>query len=145
VTSFGAGGEDLDRPEFPNLVEKIGDDPARYLYDRPRWVALARIRGLRTFEAVAAFRAVELNLARQKDVLEEPRDWVLAALAERKAQLEEHGEFDPDIEHEEPDLGPYTPDQWQRDPGGLPPITPHEENIARPATDGGKDGDQDVA
>jgi len=142
MTRFGAGGEDLDRPEYPDTVANIGEDPARYLYDRPRWVALARIRGIHKLAVVAAFRAVELNLARQQDVREEPRDWVLEVLDEREAYLEEHGEFDPDVDHAEPETGPYTPDQWQRDPGGLPPITPHESNIARPATDGGEDGDQ---
>jgi hypothetical protein len=131
-----------DRPAFPALVEQIGDDPARYLYGRRRWIALARIRGLRTFEQVEAFRAVERSLVHQYDLRSEPREWVLEALADREAVLEDRGVFDPDVPQEPPETGPYSPGQWERDAGGLPPITPHEDNIAEAVADGGEDGDQ---
>lgn len=143
MSRYGGGSGDLDRPAFPNVVETIGDDPARYLYDRPRWVALARIRGLRTFDEVRAWRAVEKNLAKRKGVIEEPRDWVLDALDDRETELEEHGEFDPDVDREPFETGAYDPTLWEdRGAGALPPITPHEENIAQPVADGGQDGDQ---
>jgi len=143
MSRYGGGSKGLDRPQYPNVVESIGDDPARYLFNRSRWVALARIRGLRTFDEIEAWRAVEKNLANRMGVIEEPREWVLDALDARESELEEHGVFDPDVDREPPETGPFTPDQWERDAGGLPPITPHEENIAQPVADGGQDGDQE--
>jgi hypothetical protein len=140
VSQYGANTHDPDRPTFPALVDAIGEDPARYLYDRDRWVSLARIRGIHRFEVIEAWRAVERNLASHQG--RDPRGWVMSALDEREAYLQEHGEFDPDVDYEEPETGPYTPDQWERDAGGLPPITPHAENIVEPVADGGEDGDQ---
>lgn len=140
MSRYGADTTDLDRPTFDSLVDDIGEDPARYLYDRERWVALARIRGIHRHQTLRAFRAVERALASREG--REPREWVMNALDARETYLDEHGEFDPDVKHEEPETGPYTPDQWERGTGSLPPITPHAENIARPATDGGEDGDQ---
>lgn len=125
-----------DRPKYPNVREDIGEDPARYLCRDEPWVAKARIRGIRLLETIAAWRGVERNLARREG--REPRLWVIDALDERESHLREHGEFDPPVEGWDLDLGPYPPEIWEdRSAGSLPPITPHEENIADPATDGG--------
>ncbi|MHB9288105.1 hypothetical protein ACKVMT_13830 [Halobacteriales archaeon Cl-PHB] len=135
--SRGAAASEPDRPTYPKVKDSIGEDPARFLCRREKWVAKARIRGIHLFEIIEAWRAVERNLAVRRG--KEPREWVMEALAKREAYLEDHGEVDPDPEPPEIDPGPYTPDLWKdRTAGSLPPITPHEENIARPATDGGE-------
>ena len=131
---------DPDRPTFPDLRESIGEDPARYLHGREEWVARARIRGIRLRSTIRAWEAVERRLASRE--AREPRQWVLDALADREAFLEEHGEFDPEPVGLDPNLGPYPPELWEdRAPGDLPPITPHAENIAEPVTDGGESGE----
>lgn len=79
----------LDREEFPNLREDIGEDPARYLdhdYFLMCETIRARIRGIDSFAVLRAWEAVERRIDRG------PRDKVLEWLEEREAELGEIGE-----------------------------------------------------
>ncbi|MHB9286768.1 hypothetical protein ACKVMT_06980 [Halobacteriales archaeon Cl-PHB] len=124
-----------DYIQLDALADAIGEDPGRFL-DGPL-PAKPRIQGLRTLEKVRAWRAAERKIARIRN--RSPDEDILAELAERQEYLEEHGEHDPDIEPKKIETGPYPPEKWagQSSPGAST-ITPHEENIARPAADGGE-------
>lgn len=84
----------VDRPTFPELEDRIGEDPARFLYtdgfgENDRQLILARIRGIDFIESVNAWIAVERRLTGGRSA-------IIDALEERKAYLEEHGERDPE-------------------------------------------------
>ena len=89
--------------EVPNLnaeeSERLGENPARFLVEEFRAdngdgttgeLMLARIRGIASIELVDYWLGVERWLAMHED--RDPRDRVIDALEERKAELEEHGE-----------------------------------------------------
>lgn len=78
----------VDRPEFPALVEDIGEDPARFLYDPDDQrvdLALARIRGIDYVQVLNAWLAVERRV-------NGGRPEVTSAIEARREILEEHGE-----------------------------------------------------
>ena len=87
----------------PNLnageSERLGENPARFLVEdisadngdgTTGELMLARIRGIASVELVDYWLGVERWLAMHED--RDPRDRVIDALEERKAELEEHGE-----------------------------------------------------
>ena len=72
---------DDDRPRYPAIAKRIGEDPARYLAD-PNETTYAVIRGITDETRLDCWFAVEEDLG--------PREDVLAALNDRrKAILEE--------------------------------------------------------
>lgn len=80
------------RETFPEIAERIGEDPAVFL-DRPllddedaKQKLFARIRGIDRHETILAFIEVETALERG------PRKSVIARLNERKQTLDEIGE-----------------------------------------------------
>lgn len=68
-------------PSFDRMVERYGEDPARFLSVSTPELALARIQGIQDTELVEAWRAVELNIT------DGGRDVILDALDERKEVL----------------------------------------------------------
>jgi len=86
----------LGRERVPELVERIGEDPARWL-DRslfggesdtsaPGIMIRARIRGIDDLGVLSAWKAVERRLDRG------PREKVMQMLEDREQELEEIGE-----------------------------------------------------
>ena len=78
---------------------RLGENPARFLVEEltvddgdgtTGELMLARIRGIASTELIDYWLGVERWLAMHND--REPRDRVIDALEERKAELEEHGE-----------------------------------------------------
>ena len=78
---------------------RLGENPARFLVEEltvddgdgtTGELMLARIRGIVSTELIDYWLGVERWLAMHND--REPRDRVIDALEERKAELEEHGE-----------------------------------------------------
>lgn len=87
-----------DRLEFPELKDRLGEDPARFLdrdlvgdRDAQRMIR-DRIDGIDFLEELSVWRAVERKLADHYD--REPRPGVISALDERGIWLEEHGDRD---------------------------------------------------
>ena len=86
----------LTREQFPQIVQEIGEDPARFLDapllepDRegasPFLLAKARVRGIDRVDVLQAWIDVEVALERG------PREPVIALLNQRKAELGELGE-----------------------------------------------------
>ena len=76
-----------NRPRYPDLVEAIGEDPARYLH-QPDDTTFARIRGIVDEDVLDAWFSVETDLG--------PRRKVIAALNARRAALDEDGGEDAD-------------------------------------------------
>lgn len=84
------------REHFPELEERIGEDPARFLDENGRDdtkidLALARIRGIDYLENLNAWLAIERRLNGGRRV-------IVDAIEERREYLEEHGERDVDPE-----------------------------------------------
>lgn len=69
-----------DRPEFPELAESEGEDPARFLSCSEPHLPVARIKGIRDKGLLNAYRAVELREFGGRDV-------ILEAIADRKREL----------------------------------------------------------
>lgn len=67
------------RPEFPDLQEKIGEDPARYLSDQTDMSPWPRLRGISSEEEAAAWLAVARSL--------ESSSKIQTYLEQRKDQL----------------------------------------------------------
>jgi hypothetical protein len=57
-----------DRPQYPDLAEEIGEDPARYLHD-PDMTTWARIRGITSERVLEAWFTVEEDLGPRRDVV----------------------------------------------------------------------------
>lgn len=88
--------------DYPEIEERIGENPARFLDardpdgfgldgdgDAPELaLAFARIDGIRSVEVCRAWLEVEVDLH------DEPRSSVIAALNERKAELEAQTQSD---------------------------------------------------
>lgn len=71
-------GQTADRPTYPSIEDKIGEDPARYLHDLDQ-TAFSRIRGIQDEETIDAWVRVEADLG--------PRKPVMAALYQQRARL----------------------------------------------------------
>jgi len=133
--------EDSKLPYTPlprSLTEDIGEDPARWL-DGPL-APLPRIRGLRTIKRVRGWQAAERLLASRQD--RDPRERIMAALDEREAYLDQHGEFNPGLPEREIVLG-ITPGVLEDvfgspEAGGLARITPSEEPTWDESVDRGR-------
>lgn len=85
--------------QFPDIAEKISENPARFLdrdvlgttpagESKPSLLLEARIRGIDYIDVVDAYLQVELALDREDC----PRQGVVALLNQRKQWLREHGE-----------------------------------------------------
>lgn len=74
-----------DRPEFPNVVADIGEDPARFLSSTTRMMPLARIRGLDSVAACNAWAAVERRSWGGRSV-------ILDAIDDRRTELQATGD-----------------------------------------------------
>ncbi|UWG46564.1 hypothetical protein HSRCO_0265 [Halanaeroarchaeum sp. HSR-CO] len=72
--------EDDERPRYPAIAKRIGEDPARYLAE-PDKTTYAVIRGITDGTRLDCWFAVEEDLG--------PREDVLAALNERRAAIRE--------------------------------------------------------
>lgn len=70
---------DGDRPTYPEVRERIGEDPARYLVD-PDMTTWARIRGIATEDVLEEWLAVEEELG--------PRRKVVKRLNQRRRELD---------------------------------------------------------
>ena len=104
MPSENQAGDRSDRLRCPNLVERIGEDPARWL----DWDLLADsqraemvrtlIDGIDTIERIRAWRGVERKLANDDEndgarhPLEDPRAAIMQRLDQREQWLELHGE-----------------------------------------------------
>jgi hypothetical protein len=85
--ALGRRAQQRDRERFPDVKERIDEDPARWLDREPLGkTADARIDGIDFLDVVDAWVRVEAELERG------PRREVIAKLNQRKAWLEEHGE-----------------------------------------------------
>lgn len=71
-----------DRPQYPDIAEAIGEDPARYLHQLDE-TTFAGIRGIVDEDVLDAWFEVEVELG--------PRKKVIAALNARRAALETGG------------------------------------------------------
>lgn len=71
---------DEDRPRYPAIAKRIGEDPARYLID-PNETTYVVIRGITDETRLECWFAVEEGLGPRKDVL--------AALNERREAIRE--------------------------------------------------------
>lgn len=116
------GGGSRDRPEYPEVADRVGTDPARFLAVRGDAVgsrhetggdglllARARIKGIDDFVTIAGWRQVATDLndrgvlgdAAYEDVvgrLDDRADW-LREHDEREARMGQQGrrEIDPDL------------------------------------------------
>ncbi|MCU4799783.1 hypothetical protein OB920_05310 [Halobacteria archaeon HArc-gm2] len=106
------GGGSRDRERFPDLGERLGEDPARWLdwpilgnRDRERFVK-TRIESIDRVAVLRAWKAVERRLGRGESG--GPRSGIIDALDEREAVLDEIGERPDRLEaRDEPrNLGP---------------------------------------
>lgn len=90
----GGPGGMPDVEQFPTAVERVGENPARWLDhdlvsdEDKRWMAQARIEGIDYMEVAASYHSVERQLDRG------PRDRVLEWIEDRMAELEERGDRD---------------------------------------------------
>lgn len=85
------------RAEYPEIKERIGEDPARFLDadlddEDSAALAAARIRGIRSVDVVQGWIEVEADLDRG------PRRDVMAALNQRKSAIEDDVEVTYDEE-----------------------------------------------
>lgn len=78
-----------ERPEFPDVVEEIDEDPARFL-DADDGLLVARLSGIDRVEVAREWTKVEVALAEQQD--RKPRKQVIAALNRRIKYLQHHGD-----------------------------------------------------
>lgn len=85
------GGETTSREEYPEIEERIGEDPARFLdkpllrgESSPLQLAFARIRGIQDPEVLSTWADVERDLERG------PRDRVVNAIKQRAAELNQN-------------------------------------------------------
>lgn len=86
---------DREVPPFPRIEREHNENPARFLLETIETddnhgtsgaLILARIDGIESLDLAHAWEAVERALARE-DYLDEPREFVLDALAERQDAL----------------------------------------------------------
>lgn len=110
-----------DHEEFPEIQADLGYDPARFLdrdlfgapgEDTPLRTALSLIKGLDDLAELQGWLDVEVGLERG------PRKPVIAALNERKADLEDHGEAPESIPLQ---AGADGPDRFHRHGRDRPP------------------------
>lgn len=92
----GKPGVRVDREQFPQLKDDVGEDPARFLdHDlvSSEWSAIVefRIRGIDRLPVLRAWLAIERRLDRG------PRDYVIDLLEERERFLQEHGDRPRDL------------------------------------------------
>ena len=66
--------ETTDRPQYPEIAEDMGEDPARFLSSSERYLPLARIRGIDDCGLLSAYRAVEQREFGGRDVILEAID-----------------------------------------------------------------------
>jgi hypothetical protein len=98
VPSDAQGHGSLDRARYPDVRERIGEDPAQYL-DKPLfetsydgdcsvagWTIKVRIQSIDSFAVLGAWKGIERNLDRG------PRDRVMEMLNDRAQELEAIGE-----------------------------------------------------
>jgi hypothetical protein len=71
-----------DRPQYSEIAEEMGEDPARFLSVSEPNLPLARIRGIGDCGLLSAWRAVELREFGGRDV-------VLKALDKRDRELQD--------------------------------------------------------
>jgi hypothetical protein len=69
-----------DRPSNPDIKDRIGEDPARYLVD-PDMTTWSRIRGINSEDVLEAWLSVEEDLG--------PRRKVIKRLNKRRRELQE--------------------------------------------------------
>jgi len=104
MPSTHQASDDGERLRCPNLIEAIGEDPARWL-DRPivghpnrETVVRTLIDGMDSLERVRAWKACELRLANPQEddnprnPLDEPRGAIIQRLDQREEWLQLHGE-----------------------------------------------------
>ena len=113
VSIHQSGNSSKEIPDYPDIVDAISENPARFLAadvldvngDDPEMsLAYARIRGIDTFEVLGRWHAVENDIG--------PRDLVKQWLYERGKELEEIGERPDRLEwpHGKPDH--VDPETW---------------------------------
>lgn len=152
-----------ERERFPEIAERIGEDPARWL-DQPlgdrgpshtavggRLSAFARIRGIDYVHVAVAWIEVERQLERG------PRQEIVDALKERIGWLNQQGDRDERIDLEaieaRSDPEPRTAAEYEAMPTRTPKLPEHHiwgsptERLAerareRAATDGGEEGSE---
>ena len=73
-------GRPSDRPEYPAIEARIGEDPARYLYE-PDETTFAVIRGINDETRLDCWFAIEEDLG--------PRKEVLVALNDRREAIQD--------------------------------------------------------
>jgi hypothetical protein len=97
MPSEAQGHSGRDRARYPDIRERIGEDPAQWLdkplFSRPEencspagWAIQRRVQGIDSLAVLAAWKGVERNLDRG------PRDRVMEMLHGRAQELEEIGE-----------------------------------------------------
>ncbi|MDG5820666.1 hypothetical protein [Natronococcus sp. A-GB7] len=57
-----------DRPQYPEIDEDMGEDPARFLSSSEHYLPIARIRGIQDRGLLSAYRAVEQREFGGRDV-----------------------------------------------------------------------------
>ncbi|GGN92194.1 hypothetical protein [Haloarcula pellucida] len=104
MPSTTQSGDRRERMRCPNLAERIGEDPARWLdadllrNAGRKQLVFSLINGIDSLERVAAWHAVEMRLANDRyadearNPLDEPRAAILQRLDQREEWLRLNGE-----------------------------------------------------